>query len=403
VLCRENELGWRLRRHIGGGYTISRRDVPFVSRLWQWGPLFGYLALAVAFHAGADAPIRYSLYAVPVVLFVVWLKARHALLRCFLVAAPASPILYQLLWAKGTIDGTGVYAALVVAFMSCSPWVFQPGVLSIPTRLGYVTDWYLVPQRPFFGLTIDIRHDTEAGVYGVYLKEIDSVRSLPVWEVPAWESSTETEAREVATQFGDWGIGALSPRSVRTDDPVIKGDRKLCLLFISGYILSVVVFLALVLWMIHGRPRPGGEPGPEVLLRHVQLIMGFLFLSPIPLAMYLCCLGRRAIQHRQMPPPGMKLLIDTKALTGAQAVKRGRLLMGVGVGIVVVGLVGGLYVPHRLARILGAQTGSGMSSVHTEILPGSESHGLISWSRARAWWMTASPAPGARLVPRMGS
>jgi hypothetical protein len=91
------------------------------------------------------------------------------------------------------------------------------------------------------------------------------------------------------------------------------------------------------------------------LLRAVQIIIAFLFLSVLPFATYLWRLGRGAVRQGQMPPPGMMILSDMKLLVGDKAVMRGRILASIGVVLIIVGLVGGLYVPYKLQSLYGAQ------------------------------------------------
>jgi hypothetical protein len=397
VICRKNELGWHLHKHMGG-YAIRQANVPVASRLWQFGPVLVNLALIAALHVGADTILRCTLYAVPVVLLLLWLVAGQLGVRLAWAGAPALLIFLGLL-AKDTMDPRIAYGTLPFSFL-ISLWFFRPTELWINVRSRLVMGRNFSPQLPFSHLMIEIRHDADSEAHSVYLKDTEPSSASNAWEVLAWKGNTEVEASAIADEFRDWRIGTPD---VPVTNAVIKADKKLRLLVGAGYIAAVVVFIALLVGMIHGRQQAAGEMEPEALLQVVRLTMAFLFLSPAPLALYLCWLGRRAIQHRQMPPPGMKLIIDTKPLAGEEAVTRGRLLTRIGVALIIVGLVVGLYVPQRLARTLGAQTGPATSSVNTQIWPTGESQGLISSSSARACSMMVSPAPWARWVPRVGS
>jgi hypothetical protein len=283
---------------------------------------------------------------------LLWLKAPRIRFRCLWIAFPAGFVLIKLLLVDNTMTAADVYAAFILSLLVCGPWAFSPYVLRIPTKLGYVADWYAMPEHPFPCLMIDIRHDETSGLYGVYLKDTDPPPRCPAWETLAWQSHTEAEARDIAAQFRDWGIGAVAMRYFRPGEPIAPADRKFRLLFIAGHILSVVIFIAFLVWVI---PLPLQEPEPQALLRIVRYVTAFLLLSPIPFALYLCWLGRRAIRHRQMPPPATRLLINTKPLAGNLAVKRGRLLIAIGLTIITLGLTLGLYLPHKLTAPLRHQ------------------------------------------------
>lgn len=62
---------------------------------------------------------------------------------------------------------------------------------------------------------------------------------------------------------------------------------------------------------------------PEILL-----VGALILVSPIlALAAYLFQYGRRIGQARRVPPPGYAVVVDTKVLEGAPAVRRARLIV----------------------------------------------------------------------------
>ena len=96
---------------------------------------------------------------------------------------------------------------------------------------------------------------------------------------------------------------------------------------------------------------------PDVLLRIIRIVIAFIFLSIVPFGLYMCRLGWRVIKHKQMPPPGTKVLVDTKVLEGDKAVTRGRLIIALAMLLIVLGLYGGLYFPYKLGKVFGEQIG----------------------------------------------
>lgn len=105
--------------------------------------------------------------------------------------------------------------------------------------------------------------------------------------------------------------------------------------------------------MTRGVRQANKEPDLEVVLRAIQIIIAFLFLSVLPLATYLFRLGRGAMRCRQMPPPAMRIIWDMKLIEGDKAVTRGRRMAVTGLVLIVIGLVGGLYVPYTLGSLYG--------------------------------------------------
>lgn len=59
--------------------------------------------------------------------------------------------------------------------------------------------------------------------------------------------------------------------------------------------------------------------------------------------------------YRQMPPPGTRVIVDTKVLEGDKAVTRGRLIMIMALMLIGVGLIGGLHLPYKIKKAFGEQ------------------------------------------------
>jgi hypothetical protein len=76
-----------------------------------------------------------------------------------------------------------------------------------------------------------------------------------------------------------------------------------------------------------------------------------LFLSIIPLALYLLLQGRKILQSERFPPPGAKVIRDTKLMKGNEARVRGRLLIFLSIVLIALALFGALYVPHILNKV----------------------------------------------------
>jgi len=303
MICRENELGWRL--HKGWfGFAIKHAHPPLRSRIRQLGPVFLNLLLVLA----------------------VWLSGGGTeRVRVVLYASPFSLLL--------------------------GLWCFRPGVLYVSVRRRILGD--ATGGMPFSWLRTELSQDQESGLYRVYLRgdePSEATTQVTVWKRLVWESPTEAEASAVAEECQTWGIGVPDPIIL-----AVRGDKRLRLLAYGGHLLSVAALVAFVAWMGHRSAKGLVEARPMALLRAVQIIIAFLFLSVLPFATYLWRLGRGAVRQGQMPPPGMMILSDMKLLVGDKAVMRGRILASIGVVLIIVGLVGGLYVPYKLQSLYGAQ------------------------------------------------
>jgi hypothetical protein len=143
--------------------------------------------------------------------------------------------------------------------------------------------------------------------------------------------------------------------NAQSQEHVIKADKRARMLFIITWIVCVCVGAALIRWVL-----PWGQGQLERAesgdaLRIIQILIAFIFLSVIPFGVYLFRLGLRAVRCRQMPPPGTRVIKNTKVLEGDRAVTRGRLIMALALLLVMLGLAGGLYLPYKIGKAFGEQ------------------------------------------------
>jgi hypothetical protein len=307
VLLRKNELGWRLYK-VTFGFVIRRNHPPLRSRVLQFSPaLISILLVAASWLLGHDPlSIKAGLYTIP-------------------------------------------------GFLAFGLWCGRPFVLYANVRQRAASDSVVGHPALFAGLSIERGQDPESGRYQIHLENLqpsgETATRGGIWKCLAWESNTEAEASALAEEFRSWGIG--------TPDPIVlavRGDKRLRWLAYGGHLLSLVALIAFLGWMTRGLRQANKEPDAEVVLlvlRAAQIFIAFLFLSLLPLATYLWRLGRGAIRCRQMPPPGMKIIWDTKLIEGDKAITQGRRMAAVGFVLIAIGLVGGLYVPYKLGSLYG--------------------------------------------------
>jgi len=136
----------------------------------------------------------------------------------------------------------------------------------------------------------------------------------------------------------------------QAQERVIKAGRGARALAVLVCIVWVCVGAALIAWVLPWGQEQLERAEPGQASRVTQLLIGSIFLSVIPFAAYLFRFGLRAVTHRQMPPPGTRVIMGTKVLEGGKAVVRGRLIMVMALLLVALGLLGGLYLPYKIGK-----------------------------------------------------
>ena len=138
-------------------------------------------------------------------------------------------------------------------------------------------------------------------------------------------------------------------------EEIVRADRSYRRQFFTWHAIFIALGAAVIVW---------GLPWFEEYLRHANpkvaagILKGwfiFAFLSMIPIALYMLLLGRKVIKHERIPLPGAKVIIDTRPVVGQKARLRGRVLVGVSLLLIALGLSGALYTPFMLDKITSEQ------------------------------------------------
>jgi hypothetical protein len=122
------------------------------------------------------------------------------------------------------------------------------------------------------------------------------------------------------------------------------------------FLVAVLVGgLVIVLWERYRIPlRDWILAEPEELAERLGMIIALLaIVSVAPLigfAGYLWSLGARTLRAREFPPPGLRVIRDTRIITGDGAASRGRQLKLLAGGFLVAALVLG-FLLWRLAAL----------------------------------------------------
>ena len=91
------------------------------------------------------------------------------------------------------------------------------------------------------------------------------------------------------------------------------------------------------------------DPETALSVMKVTLVVGFL--SVVPFGLYLLAFGCKVMEHERFPPPGVKVIRDTKLIEGEKARVRGRLLVVFSLILIVFGLFAAVYTPYMLHKL----------------------------------------------------
>ena len=138
---------------------------------------------------------------------------------------------------------------------------------------------------------------------------------------------------------------------------IVPADKEFRKRFIVFLMLIVIVFVVIILsmksyldQMEQLRREDPGLAGKKVVLL-LKWWMGLGSLPILGLAVYQIILARRILKSGRFPPPGMKMIRDTKIQTGAKAKKVAISLIVLSsiIGVIILFLV---YFPYAFEKKL---------------------------------------------------
>ncbi len=135
-----------------------------------------------------------------------------------------------------------------------------------------------------------------------------------------------------------------------------SGYRRKIAVICGALIFLGVVFIGLVLpWAQEYLQRLD----PLTALWVMKVVLIVMFLSIIPMALYLLAFGRKVLESARFPPPGVKVIKDIKIIEGEKARVRGRVLVFMSIILMILALFGVFYTPrmlHKLTNPMGRLT-----------------------------------------------
>lgn len=143
------------------------------------------------------------------------------------------------------------------------------------------------------------------------------------------------------------------------DDQIIPADKKYRRLALATAVLLTILGL-LALWMLHGHlaaikklHQENPRAAEEKALRLAVIVLCVGGLSLVGVGGWFWRLGRRINLAGRFPPPGMKVINDTRVRSGSKARALANLSQAAALLCVVAGTVGMWYLYRLAAAGLG--------------------------------------------------
>ena len=135
-------------------------------------------------------------------------------------------------------------------------------------------------------------------------------------------------------------------------EQLIHADRRLRRVVLVALVVCAGIGATLIHWALPWATRYVTGLECEQGLRIVHIVLSVIFLSILPVAWYIASFGRQVVTSRQLPPPGVKVIKDTRIITGQSALARGKALIAIAVLLAVIALIGGLWLPWKMGKIM---------------------------------------------------
>jgi hypothetical protein len=120
-------------------------------------------------------------------------------------------------------------------------------------------------------------------------------------------------------------------------------------------IVALVLGCVLILWGHPWMKRYLETLEPRRGLRLITWSLALIFLSILPICVFIFLQGRKIMRSERFPPPGTKVIRDTEVIRGERAIARGRLLVGAALVLACLALVAAVYVPYWLNKLAATQ------------------------------------------------
>ncbi len=135
------------------------------------------------------------------------------------------------------------------------------------------------------------------------------------------------------------------------DEGIIRPDKNYRKRVFSLYVVLVLIGVVFIGWVLPWSKAYTEQLDPESALRTMKFTLVVVFLSIIPIALNILTLGRKMVKHKRFPPPGVKVMRETKLVEGDKATLRGRVLVILSLILISLALLGALYIPYMIDKL----------------------------------------------------
>ena len=135
----------------------------------------------------------------------------------------------------------------------------------------------------------------------------------------------------------------LPNKRLTMNEEIIPADRTYRKTLFIVYLVLVLIGGALIGWVLPWAQDYLEGLEAEKALDLIKVALVGLFLSIVPLGAYLFTAGRKMMRYERFPPPGMRVITDTKVVEGEKVKFRGRVVVVLSLALILLGLLGALY------------------------------------------------------------
>ncbi|MBF0529179.1 MAG: hypothetical protein HQK55_07895 [Deltaproteobacteria bacterium] len=134
-------------------------------------------------------------------------------------------------------------------------------------------------------------------------------------------------------------------------EEIVRADRTTRITVVVIVIVVMVIVGFLFQWglprlVFHLKTLPAEEA-----VQTIKIGLVVTFGSVIPIGLYMFVIGRRTSREERFPPRGLKVLRDTKIISGPSAVRRGRVIQALGALLMITAAASATYAYYTFPKI----------------------------------------------------
>jgi hypothetical protein len=152
-------------------------------------------------------------------------------------------------------------------------------------------------------------------------------------------------------------------------EEIVRADEAYRRKFFTWHVIFILFGAVVIVWGLPLLEEYLRNANPKTAAGVLKGWFIFAFLSIIPIALYMLSVGRKVIKHERIPLPGAKVIIDTRPTVGQKAKLRGRVLVGVSLVLIALGLSGALLSPFMLDKIMSEEAKMEGATLRETALP----------------------------------